>query len=119
VACGEGELEIFNRKEAIASHLGTVTGFENSCFNPSNFEVSVQGVNIAANGDSFFFEALCSFISPTDFSCDLTVTGGTGRFENASTPPGEPIVVVGTFDPATGISEYTSTGKISSVGMGI
>ena len=116
VECEVGEFEIFNRKDGQATHLGTIIGFENSCFNPSTGEVRVRGVNIGANGDSFSFEALCSFTSPTDFICDLTVTGGTGRFENASTPPGEPIVVVGTFDPATFTSVYTSSGRISSVG---
>lgn len=113
----EGDLfEIFNKKTGKASHLGTIIGFENSCVNFATGEVSVTGVNIASNGDRLYFEAFCGFTSPTDFICELTITGGSGRFENASNPPGEPIIVEGIFDPATGVSKYNSHGRISSVG---
>ena len=113
----EGDLfEIFNKKIGKASHLGKIIGFENSCVNFATGEVSVTGVNIASNGDHLYFVASCGFTSPTDFTCDLTIMGGSGRFENASNPPGEPIIVEGTFDPATGVSNYNSHGKISSNG---
>lgn len=116
VECAEGLLEIFNQKSALASHMGNIEGYENSCVNLETGEVSVTGVNIAANGDQLFFSAECGFVSATDFFCDLIINGGTGRFENATSPPGEPIIVEGTFDPATGMSTYESHGKISSLG---
>lgn len=115
-ACEEGAFEVFNRKEGIASHLGRITGFENACVDATTFGAKVLGVNFAANGDRIFFMALCRAPTPGAFVCELTVTGGTGRFENASTPPGEPVVVDGTIDFATGIAEFSSKGKISSVG---
>ncbi len=112
VECDEGWIEIFNRKDGIATQLGKIYGYENSCFNPATFEVDVKGINVGVDGSSINFEASCNFTSETDFLCHLTVTGGSGRLANASTLPGEPIEVVGTFDASTGSSVYRSNGQI-------
>ena len=113
VECDDGWFELFSRKDAIATHLGTVYGFENACLNPATGEVDNTGINIGADGSSMTFDAACNLTSETEFLCHLTVTGGTGRLANASTLPGEPIEVTGTIDASTGNVEYSSAGRIS------
>ncbi len=113
VECDEGWVELFSRKDGIATQLGTIYGYENACLNPAIGEVAVTGINIGADGSSMNFVASCNLTSETEFLCHVTVTGGTGRLANASTLPGEPIEVTGTIDTSTGHVEYRSSGRIS------
>ncbi len=67
-------------------------------------------VYVAANSDHLYGEFEGSFIEPNSFEGPLvytTITGGTGRFENVTTPPGAPLI-----DANDGMV----TGRISSVG---
>ena len=113
VECDDGWVELFSRKEGIATQLGPIYGYENACLNPATGEVENTGINIGADGSSMSFVASCNLTSETEFLCHVTATGGTGRLANASTLPGEPIEVTGTIDPSTGNVEYRSAGRIS------
>lgn len=118
VVCEVGEIEYVKRADLIATHIGNYTYFANGCFDGTTFAIYEFGISTAANGDTFFWEAEGRFIPPSfDLVVgEITVTGGTGRFENASTPPGEPWIFESKHDWVTYTSEVTWTGRISSVG---
>ena len=103
-----------------ATHLGNYTWESthnvNVCSSP--FVVTGGSVTLtAANGDQLYgtYTGTSHFIDATPvlaFDITITITGGTGRFENATGT----IEVTGEADTSTGSSTATMDGTISSVG---
>jgi hypothetical protein len=69
--------------EGNATHLGRFTHAENAVVYPDG-TIQSTVVWTAANGDELFFSDVAQFTSPTTAVGTYTVTGGTGRFGNAS-----------------------------------
>lgn len=67
-----------------ATLLGSFTADANIVFLVPFTTYSVTGVLTAANGDQIFFSGEAAFTSPTTDAGTLTITGGTGRFMNAT-----------------------------------
>jgi hypothetical protein len=66
-----------------ATHLGLFTADAN-LFPHGDGTFSATVVFTAANGDQLFFIAEGEFTSPTSVLGTATITGGTGRFEDAT-----------------------------------
>jgi hypothetical protein len=66
-----------------ATHLGRFTG-ELSIVLQLDGTFEGEQVLVAANGDKVFADVEGAFISAIDFVATYTITGGTGRFRNAS-----------------------------------
>ncbi len=140
VDCGGPPLvTIAARDEINLTHLGNSTSFTTHCGDVSGLPDPniplINGIGIlqAANGDEVHFEyegdLVASFVCgvPVVFETNATITGGTGRFENASgafktTGSQLPfrILTTGEFcppsDPPPGFLEVSIDGQISSVG---
>lgn len=91
------EIELWMATEGQNWHLGATKTYTNFCvdFAPQPWALRGKSIWVAANGDQIFldFAGDCTQVNACDeFVAYLTVTGGTGRFENAHTPPGEPLV---------------------------
>jgi hypothetical protein len=115
LVCVGAETELFARADGWSRFLGKVVGWKHGCVDLS----TGQGqrwltLEVAANGDSILTFGVCNATSATDFVCEGEVVSGTGRFENTSTPPGEPIQVEGKTYGTTG--EFHYWGRISTVG---
>lgn len=92
----------------VISHLGRVTWMERHCFKTDGTFGDVELVITAANGDQVFGTFAGGMTGPTTFAETLTITGGTGRFTDASGTVDE----TGRFDPDTGYMEITGSGFI-------
>lgn len=109
-----GDLYLFkNRGEGEASHMGYATGVGGHCIDFATGEVTKGIVVVTAdNGDLTYWTYGGQAYPDGTFRLDLELTGGTGRFENATSrdmriegAPGEDGAIV-----------YTQTGWISTVG---
>jgi hypothetical protein len=69
--------------EGNATHLGRFTHDENAVIHPDN-TIQSTVVWTAANGDRLFVSGVAQFTSPTTAVGTYTLTGGTGRFGNAT-----------------------------------
>jgi hypothetical protein len=74
-----------------AAHLGAITEFGTYCIvgvlGPGVFQLAGEGTQVAANGDSvtFTFEEVVDLnANPLVGTATFTITGGTGRFANAT-----------------------------------
>jgi hypothetical protein len=65
------------------THLGLVTTEFSSVIHV-NGTFTYTGADTAANGDQLFFGGAGAFTSPTTSAGTFTITGGTGRFMNAT-----------------------------------
>ncbi|MEN8114824.1 MAG: hypothetical protein ABFS21_10600 [Actinomycetota bacterium] len=93
----------------VVSHLGNVTWTTSHCFYPDYSFGDAVLVITAANGDKLlgtYSGYMTGMYSMVD---TMTITGGTGRFANASGVISEH----GTFDPDTFALEVTGKGWIS------
>jgi len=128
VECGppDQELETVDKWEGTATHLGKFTGAANGCLTFATNEISAIGRFYAANGDRLNLELrgiLGPFAPGEKIRWEFTVVpGGTGRFSNAHTPPGEPItgdatIPADVFDgPPVVFEPFKAKGRISSAG---
>ena len=71
------------------SHLGAVTGSQNAQFalvGPNGFSFTGTGTTVAANGDKLFttVSGAGTLGPPVQSTAVNTITGGTGRFADAS-----------------------------------
>jgi hypothetical protein len=69
--------------EGNATHLGRFTHDENAVVYQDG-TVKSTVVWTAANGDQLFVSGVAQFTSPTTAEGTYTLTGGTGRFRNAT-----------------------------------
>jgi hypothetical protein len=69
-----------------ATQIGKLTGWTKVQYDPATyFPVSTQSVLAAANGDLVYMSTVDEFEPVTKTSTGtFTITGGTGRFENAT-----------------------------------
>ncbi len=81
---GPGLLLLTLEANGEATHLGRFTGTETVLFNVGDGTVAGTRVFIAANGDRLYADVEGAFTSATTVEGTFTVTGGTGRFRNAS-----------------------------------
>ena len=123
--CGDAPIIGYSGGPGKMTHMGKVTSKATACIEDVIFdengvfvEALVDGVCIsltAANGDELLLEGDAHIIRPDpDCGCETaafraTVTGGSGRFEDAT---GWADVFL-RFDPATGIYTEEYDGKIS------
>ena len=73
----------------VATHLGNYTA--SGTIDPSTLQL--QGTLTAANGDSLNWVAQFQFGPLGEIEAALTITGGTGRFANASGVASGPVVL--------------------------
>ena len=97
--------------EGNATHLGRFTREETILFNPATGALTGLIVFTAANGDQLFGTVGGGFVSPTSATGTYTLTGGTGRFQNAS---GEAAFSLSTSDGVHFAVKFD--GSLSSVG---
>jgi hypothetical protein len=103
------------------SHLGAVTGSSNEQFalvGPNGFSFTGKGTTVAANGDRLFTTAsgMGTLGPPVQNTVVNTITGGTGRFADASgkfttTGVSTSVSIVGSIETVT--SPITTNGTIS------
>jgi hypothetical protein len=103
------------------SHLGAVTGSEELQFalvGPNGFSFTATGTIVAANGDELFTttSGTGTFGPPITTASTTTITGGTGRFADASgtlsgTGPSTLVSIIGSTETVTATG--SSTGTIS------
>ncbi len=67
-----------------ATHLGKYTAVETLLFDVGDGTIVGTRVFIAANGDKLYADVEGAFTSATTVEGTFTITGGTGRFRNAS-----------------------------------
>lgn len=93
----------------VISHLGRVTWTSEHCFQvfAGSFG-DAEVVVTAANGDKLFGTYDGVMTGETTFAETMIITGGTGRFSEASGT----IEETGWFDPDTGYMEITGVGSI-------
>jgi hypothetical protein len=94
----------------VVSHMGQVSWTTEHCFQlfAGTFG-DAELVVTAANGDSFYGTYGGVMTGETTFAETMIITGGTGRFTNASGVVAE----TGWFDPDTGYMEVSGKGWIS------
>lgn len=120
--CPEGTLPISGTGSGVVSHVGKVDVYYSHCSyflvdqnNPTY--IDGYGITTAANGDQIFGTYTGSITGFDSFIDIVTITGGTGRFENISgsfIEYGEvALTSETTFDYV-----ITMEGEISSVGSG-
>jgi hypothetical protein len=80
---GAGGLHITLIGSGNATHLGRFTRVENIVLHP-DFTLDGEIVFTAANGDQLFVDVVGGFTSPTTAAGSYTITGGTGRFDDAT-----------------------------------
>ncbi|MEX1288735.1 MAG: hypothetical protein AB1Z57_12405 [Acidimicrobiia bacterium] len=109
--CGEGALWISTMTgTGTITHLGRVTWEAEHCFYDDFMSFGASELTItAANGDQLFGTYTGSMTGPTTWLDDLTIVGGTGRFEGAT---GE-VAESGWYDPDTEYMEITGEGWIA------
>jgi hypothetical protein len=103
------------------SHLGAVTGSSDLQFalvGPNGFSFTGTGTTVAANGDKLFTttSGTGTFGPPIVTTSTTTITGGTGRFADASgtftgTGPTTVVSIIGSIETVTATG--TSKGTIS------
>jgi hypothetical protein len=103
------------------SHLGKVTGsadFQFALVGPNGFGFTGTGTTVAANGDKLFttVSATGTLGPPISSTSTNTITGGTGRFADASgtysgTAVSTSVSIIGSTETVT--STVTSKGTIS------
>ena len=108
-ATPEGVLTTF--ATGYATQLGRFTREELLVLNPSTGTITGTLVFTAANGDQLSGSVAAQFTSPTTVVGTITITGGTGRFGNAT---GEVEAFLSTPDGAHFTVELD--GSVSSVG---
>ncbi len=79
----------------------------------TNIPDNVSSITTDGKGNSVWFENIQNTVTPagaerTDFVAEVKIIGGTGKFENAT---GDGLVV-GYFNPQTGMGSSTINGKI-------
>jgi hypothetical protein len=94
-----------------ATQLGRLSREEVLLLNPSTGAIAGTIVFTAANGDRLLGTVAGQFISPTTVAGTYTLTGGTGRFQNAS---GEADFSLSTSDGVHFAVKFD--GSLSSVG---
>jgi hypothetical protein len=94
-----------------ATLLGEFTREETLVLNPATGAIIGTLVFTAANGDQLLGSIAAQFTSPTTVLGTLTITGGTGRFQDAT---GEAAAIVSTADGVHFTVEFD--GSVSSVG---
>jgi hypothetical protein len=67
-----------------ATYLGEFTSTATIVLDLANGTATETRVLIAANGDQLYAEGEFAFTSATTVEGTITITGGTGRFQNAS-----------------------------------
>jgi hypothetical protein len=67
-----------------ATHLGKYTRTEELNLDPATGSFTGALTFTAANGDQVACTVTCQFVSAADAVGEYVITGGTGRFENAS-----------------------------------
>jgi predicted small secreted protein len=120
--CPPGTLPISGTGTGVASHVGKVDIYFSHCsyflVDPTNFTyVDGYGITTAANGDQIFGTYSGSLTGPDSYMDVVTITGGTGRFENISGSFTEYGKVAFTSETSFDY-EMTLEGMISSVGSG-
>ena len=77
--------------EGTAAHMGAITEFGSYCIvgvlGPGLFQLAGEGTQVAANGDTITFtfsEVVDLSADPLTGSATFNVTGGTGRFADAT-----------------------------------
>jgi len=120
--CPPGTLPINGTGSGVASHFGKVDVYYSHCsyylVDQTNFTyIDGYGITTAANGDQIFGTYSGSITGPDSFQDVVTITGGTGRFENISGSFIEYGEVAFTSE-TTFDYEITLEGEISSVGSG-
>jgi hypothetical protein len=103
------------------SHLGAVTGSQNAQFalvGPNGFSFMGTSTTVAANGDELFttVSGAGTLGPPVQSTAVYTITGGTGRFADASgtftnTAISTSVSIVGSTETVT--STHTLEGTIS------
>lgn len=118
--CPEGSVAISGTGSGVASHLGKIDVYFSHCSyfildqsNPTF--VDGYGITTAANGDQIFGTYYGYLTGPDEFVDVVTLTNGTGRFENISGSFTEYGKVAFTSETSFDY-EITIEGEISSVG---
>jgi hypothetical protein len=119
MVCTSAEVENKSVGYITATHFGRVPAINHLC---TDFSTGVSRVHtkiLANNGDHLLKQAVCVLdFSDFTYRCEIVVIGGSGRFEHASTPPGEPIIKVGQIsDPTTLAQAWHAEGRISFGGL--
>ena len=83
VSVGPSGVSLTGMASGNATRLGLYTRQEHLLLNPANGSFTGDIVFTAANGDELWCILSGNFISATDATGVYTITGGTGRFENA------------------------------------
>lgn len=84
ISAGPEGVSISGSAAGHATHLGLFTREELLLLNPVAGSFTGEMVFTAANGDQLWCTFAGNFISETDATGVYTITGGTGRFEQAS-----------------------------------
>ena len=103
---GQGGLVITATGEGEATHLGKFTRQEEILLNPENFTLTGTIVFTAADGSELHCSFAGAFTGQTTAAGTYTITGGTGRFENAT---GSAYFAITQSDPANFTFEFAGT----------
>lgn len=114
--CPAGSIRTGGGGEGTLSHLGRVTQTISGCFSPATLTSTGNASFVAANGDRLDLAVTSAFApggpaSNAVVTTNGTITGGTGRFANATGFA----TIVTRFDVPAGVGTATVDGMISTV----